>query len=111
LRERYLLILVCQAGVTDPSGDPCKPVAKGGSQRAAAREVGVETRVELQVGPEARVVRCIAAVHYIGFELSPAAVDAFAAGPVVVAVKHPNYDHSVALGPDSHEELLGDLRG
>ncbi len=51
-----------------------------------------------------------AAVHYIHFALSPAEVDRFAAGPVALAVAHPEYEHEVVLGPDTVAELLRDLR-
>jgi hypothetical protein len=88
--------------------------------------VGIERAVELRVGPEAEVVRCTvdpdhekqltreettASVHYVGFALTPAQVDAFAAGPVVLAVAHPAYEHALELSDGTREQLLGDLRG
>ncbi len=54
-----------------------------------------------------------AAVHYVRFRLSPAQVDAFAAGPVVLAVEHPAYPEGATgtvLGDDVRAELLTDLR-
>lgn len=90
--------------------------------------VGIETSVELRLGQgeEAEVVRCevdpaheaqltrdtiTASVHYVTFELRIAQVDAFEAGPVTVAVAHPEYHHATALGPETVRELLADLRG
>ena len=49
-------------------------------------------------------------MHYITFELTPSEVEAFAAGPVVLAVNHPRYSYDVPLGEASVAELLGDLR-
>ena len=89
--------------------------------------VGIETEVELRLGPDGgRRVRCTvdedhlrqltrdeitASVHYVRFELDPDEVDAFASGPVVLALTHPAYAHEVVLGEDSRAELLADLRG
>lgn len=88
--------------------------------------VGVERAVELRVGPDGEVVPCTvdpdhekqltreeitASVHYVGFALSPAQVEAFAAGPVVLAVTHPAYQHVLELTEGTRAELLGDLRG
>ena len=52
-----------------------------------------------------------ASVHYIGWSLTPAQVEAFAAGPVVLALTHPNYAFELELGPETRAELLADLRG
>ncbi len=88
--------------------------------------VGVERAVELRLGPDAEAVPCLpdpdhdaqltrdeitASVHYIGWSLTPAQVEAFAAGPVVLALTHPDYAFELQLGPETHAELLGDLRG
>jgi len=90
------------------------------------RLVGIEREVELRVGPEAEVVRCTvdpdhekqltreettASVHYVGFALDPAQIDAFVAGPVVLAITHPAYRHTLELTDETRAELLGDLRG
>ncbi|MEO5900244.1 MAG: DUF3501 family protein [Ilumatobacteraceae bacterium] len=50
-----------------------------------------------------------AAVHYIGFELSPVEVASFARG-AVVAIDHPAYRYEAALCVPSISELLTDLR-
>lgn len=50
-----------------------------------------------------------ASVHYLRWELTPAQVTAFAAGPVAVVVDHPNLQVSTELGPDTTQELLNDL--
>ena len=88
--------------------------------------VGVERAVELRLGPDAEAVACLpdpdhdaqltrdeitASVHYIGWSLTPAQVEAFAAGPVVLALTHPNYVFELELSPETHAELLADLRG
>ena len=88
--------------------------------------VGVEREVELRVGPEGEPIRCTpdpdhdkqltrdeitASVHYVGFAFTPAQIDAFAEGPVVLAVTHPAYEHAIELSADTCAELLGDLRG
>jgi len=51
-----------------------------------------------------------AAVHYLRWDLTPDQVDAFAAGPVRLAIDHPAYLEQVELGDSTHAELLGDLR-
>ncbi len=49
-------------------------------------------------------------VHYLRFRFSPEKINAFAAGPVLVVVDHPNYDAVVELSEEQRSELLGDLR-
>jgi hypothetical protein len=90
--------------------------------------VGVERSVELRLlGPGAvEVVSArpdpahaeqltrddiTASVHYLGWALSAAQVERFAAGPVELAVRHPSYDEATTLSEITHHELLGDLRG
>jgi Protein of unknown function (DUF3501) len=92
------------------------------------RLVGIETQVELRLGagPGAQVVRCLvdpdhakqltrdeitASVHYVHWTLDPAQVEAFAAGPVTLAIVHPDYQHAVELIPETRAELLADLQG
>jgi hypothetical protein len=52
-----------------------------------------------------------ASVHYVSFPFTDAQVAAFAAGPVRLAINHPNYGESVELLPATVAELLTDLRG
>jgi hypothetical protein len=88
--------------------------------------VGIERAVELRVGPGAEAIACTvdpdhdkqltrdeitASVHYVGFALTPAQVEAFATGPVALAVTHPAYEHVLELTEGTRVELLGDLRG
>ena len=90
--------------------------------------VHIETSVELRIGEgeTMRVARCevdadhlkqltrdeiTASVHYVHFALEPEAVEAFAAGHVVLASTHPDYDHEVVLSAETVGELLADLRG
>ena len=49
-------------------------------------------------------------VHYIHFELTPAQVAQFEAGPVTVKVAHPNYTFASELADSSRSALLSDLR-
>jgi hypothetical protein len=51
-----------------------------------------------------------ASVHYIRFVLSPAQVEAFASGSVVLASDHPENKVEAELSPETRQELLGDLR-
>jgi hypothetical protein len=92
------------------------------------RLVGIETQVELRLGTgaDAMAVRCqvdpdhakqltrdeiTASVHYVHWQFEPAQVEAFARGPVQLAVTHPNYEHVVVLGDDTRAELQADLAG
>ncbi len=89
--------------------------------------LGIERSVELHIGDPAdpMVVPCIpeaaheaqltsdevtASVHYITFELTPSEVEAFANGPVVLAVTHPRYTYETPLGEATVAELMTDLR-
>ena len=87
--------------------------------------VGIERSVELRLG-DGTVVPCIpeaaheaqltreeitASVHYVTWELTPAQVAAFGAGPVTLAVAHPNYDEATTLSEATVAELLTDLGG
>ena len=51
-----------------------------------------------------------ASVHYIHFELDADQIEAFAAGPVELALTHDNYEHATTLGEETVAELLADLR-
>jgi uncharacterized protein DUF3501 len=51
-----------------------------------------------------------ASVHYIRFTLDPAQVERFAAGPVTLAVDHPEYRAESVLSDEVRSELLTDLR-
>jgi len=90
--------------------------------------VGIEQQVELRLGSGdgAQVVRCVvdpehakqltreeitASVHYVHWDLTPAEVDAFAQGPVTLAITHPDYEHATPLSDETRAELLRDLRG
>jgi hypothetical protein len=90
------------------------------------RLVGIETEVELRLGPGADTVRCevdpdherqltrdeiTASVHYVRFGLRPEQVAEFEAGPVVLALTHPEYRHEVELSDATRAELLRDLHG
>ena len=96
--------------------------------------VGIEKSIELRLSDgtvivdipeadhEAQLTReeITASVHYIGFVLTESEVEAFAAGPVELAVNHSEYQASVTLGGETtaellarqlmHPELLADLR-
>jgi hypothetical protein len=52
-----------------------------------------------------------AAVHYLRWDLTDDQIDAFEAGPVLLAIDHPAYLEQVELTDTARAELLGDLRG
>jgi hypothetical protein len=87
-------------------------------------QVGIERAVVLHAGAEA--IRATveeshddlltrddvtASVHYVRWELTPSQVEQVAAGPVRLALDHPEYAHEAVLGADTVAELLADLRG
>ena len=51
-----------------------------------------------------------AAVHYLRWQLTPEQIDAFAAGPVHLAIDHPAYLAQTELSDTARAELLADLR-
>ena len=73
---------------------------------------GTEVRAVVDEQHEEGLTRenVTAAVHYLRFEFSEQAVEAFAAGPVPLRIDHSNYLEAVELGDATHEELLSDLR-
>jgi len=87
------------------------------------RLVGIEHAVllELSGGDTVRAVpeaaheealtrpEITASVHYIRFALDPAQVGRFAAGPVTLAVDHPEYPEQAVLSEEVRAELLTDL--
>ncbi|MGZ4711290.1 MAG: DUF3501 family protein [Acidimicrobiales bacterium] len=90
--------------------------------------VGIERDIDLRIGsgPEAISVTCApdpdhekqltrdeitAAVHYVQWHLTPEQVEAFAVSPVSLVFTHPNYRYELELAPETHAELLADLRG
>jgi hypothetical protein len=87
--------------------------------------VGVERAVELLLPGDQRVVAAperaheealtraemTASVHYVYFSLTDGEIEAFARGPVRLAVTHPAYRHETDLDDEVRAELLGDLRG
>ncbi|MHB8497907.1 MAG: DUF3501 family protein, partial [Acidimicrobiales bacterium] len=93
------------------------------------RLVGIERSAELHLGAgPTEVISSIAeaghqssltretetsAVHYVRFRLTEDQIDAFSAGPVRLAVSHPEYLEGlpgVELGDACRTELLSDLR-
>ena len=89
------------------------------------RLVSVERSVELHLADGSAVACTVdpshaaqltrdevtASVHYVGFDLSASQVEAFAAGPVTLAVTHDAYRFATPLPPETRDELLTDLRG
>jgi hypothetical protein len=88
------------------------------------RLVGIEHSVVLGL-PAGAVVRAVpeaaheealtrpeitASVHYIRFVLDPGQVEGFAAGPVTLAIDHPEYGAESVLSDEVRSELLTDLR-
>lgn len=89
--------------------------------------LGVEHTLELRLGDgdDRIVVPCIpdeehqqqltreeitSSVHYLHFRLTPEQIEAFAAGPVELALTHASYEHATTLRAETVEELLRDLR-
>jgi hypothetical protein len=86
-----------------------------GIERTARFELadGSSVAGRLDEGHESQLTRddITSSVHYLRFEFTPAQVEAFAAGPAVLAVDHENYRARNRLGEAPQAELLGDLRG
>ncbi len=80
--------------------------------RAGDADAAVEIRAEPEAAHASQLTRdeITASVHYIHFELTPAQVDALAAGPAELAIDHPEYSHATTLGEGTIAELLADLR-
>jgi hypothetical protein len=103
------------------------------TDEAALREwlpklVGIERSLELRIGeapvadadiavgvPEAAHEEALtrptmtASVHYVRFPVTPRQLEAFTAGPVTLAVVHPDYRHETVLSEETRRELLTDL--
>ena len=76
--------------------------------------VEVRSRPEEEHATQLTRDEVTSAVHYVRFVLTPEQVDAFATGPVVLAVEHPEYPDGhggVELGDETRLQLLADLRG
>jgi hypothetical protein len=91
-----------------PGGDRA---ARGAGNGAA--EVGGEVvRAVPEAAHEEALTRpqITASVHYLRFTLDPDQVERFAAGPVTLAVDHPEYRAEGVLADEVRAELLTDLR-
>jgi hypothetical protein len=93
--------------------------------------VGVERSLELRIGadgapgdgdvapgvPEVAHEQALtrsavtASVHYVRFPVTADQAARIAAGPVVVAVVHPEYRHEALLSAETRAELVADLEG
>lgn len=88
-----------------------------GIERSVRLEMGEGGQVEVAAEPEAAHEASLtrqdvtASVHYVRFRLDRAAVEAFARGPVHLAVRHPAYDAEAELEEGTAALLLDDLRG
>lgn len=73
---------------------------------------GSEVRGRLDPVHESQLTRAevTAAVHYMSFDFTPAQVEDFARGPVVLAIDHPAYLEEMELSQLTVDELLTDLR-
>ena len=89
--------------------------------------VGIERHIDLRLGsgPGAVTVTCApdpdhdkqltredvtSAVHYVHFTFTSEQVERFAAGDVRLALAHPEYEHELALEPETVAELAHVLR-
>ena len=92
-------------------------------KRELARLIGVEDRLFVEVEGHARVYAIAdedldrendvktSAVHFVRFELPPAARAAVRAGAGVrLGCDHPNYPAHVSIAPETLASLAGDLR-
>ncbi len=77
----------------------------GGGGGSVVRAVPEAAHEEALTRPE-----ITASVHYIRFTLDPDQVERFAAGPVTLAVDHPEYRAESVLSEIVRTELLTDLR-
>lgn len=95
------------------------------------RLVGIERSVVLELGasadgrepvavhsvPEATHAEALTresvtpAVHYVRFPFREDQVALLAAGPVALAIRHPEYGHRTELSEATRAQLLGDLQG
>ncbi len=73
---------------------------------------GSVARSEPEAGHAAQLTRLdlTPSVHFLQFRFTPNQVDAFATGPVVVAIDHPAYCEQMELQDLTVRELLADLR-
>ena len=71
----------------------------------AGRRVVAIADEDLERGNEQKT----SAVHFLRFELGAGWRAAFAAGPVMIGIDHPAYNHAVALAPASLAALAADL--
>ena len=90
--------------------------------------VGIERSVELRIGGDGgstqAVIRSVpegahaealtraevtSSVHYVRLPVGEGLVERFAAGPVTLAVAHPEYQEETVLSDETREELLKDL--
>jgi hypothetical protein len=71
----------------------------------AGRRVVAIADEDLERGNEQKT----SAVHFLRFELGSGLRAAFAAGPVMIGIGHPAYNHAVALAPASLAALAADL--
>lgn len=73
---------------------------------------GLEARAVIDEQHEQGLTReeVTAAVHYLRWDLTPEQVEAFAQGPVQLAIDHPSYLEQTELSETTRTELLSDLR-
>lgn len=74
---------------------------------------GAEVRSIPEEDHESQLTRAsiTASVHYVRFAFSPEQVEAFGAGPVVLAVDHPEYQEQTELPEPTRASLVTDLGG
>lgn len=97
---------------------PAPPPSTTPSSRGAGEAAGSEApALRVMSVPEATHAAQLTreavtpAVHYVRFPFTPDDVERFAAGPVALAVHHPDYDERTELAEGTRRELLGDLQG
>ncbi len=91
-------------------------------RQALAKLIGVEEKVWVQVGDQARVWAIAdedlertaadktSSVHFLRFELTPAMVAGAKAGAAIaMGIDHPEYRHQVVTAPGVRDSLTADL--
>ena len=77
--------------------------------RASGGEVVVRARPDADHSKQLTRETISPSVHYLHFDLTPADVERFRSGPVILKIAHPNYSFASELSESSRNALLSDL--
>ncbi|MGH9108252.1 MAG: DUF3501 family protein [Acidimicrobiales bacterium] len=101
-----LLVGIERSVVIEPGTPP--PATAGGPAMAVGAVHGVPEAAHAESLTRESVTP---AVHYLRFPFTVEQIGWFAAGPVSVAVRHPEYQAGTELSEETRRELLADLEG